>query len=116
VLKGGNTYSGTTLIDEGVLALSGGGQISTLSTIDCRSTFLVNDGSHVVGNITGSGVTLVGNGAQLTAHSIVQDTLTVGGNYGSLLPASAAVPEPGVLILLALAIVPLAALVQKKKK
>jgi autotransporter-associated beta strand protein len=116
VLKGANTYTGTTLIDGGVLALSAGGQISALSTIDCRSTFLVNDGSHTVGNITGPGVTLVGNGAQLTAHSIVQDTLTVGGNYGSLLPASAAVPEPGVLVLLALAIVPLAALVQKKKK
>ncbi len=112
LLKGVNTYTGATLIEDGTLVLSAGGQINPLSTIDNDATFLIADGSHALGAISGTGSTLVDGGAQLTADSIVQDTLTIGGDHGSLLAAvssNAAVPEPSALALLAVLGVVLAA-------
>ena len=72
---------------------------------------MIADGTHTLGNITGAGSTLVGSSATLTVASIVQDTLTIGGDYSSLVgaysPVSSAtaattlVPEPCSLVLLA---------------
>ena len=103
VLSGHNAYTGDTLIEEGALALTGDGQIDLLSAIDNRDTFVIGDGSHALGNIIGNGDTYVGSSAHLTAKSIVQDTLTIGGDYRSILASAphAAVPEPGTLVLLA---------------
>ncbi len=108
ILEGSNTYGGTTRIDGGTLALTGSGQINSLSLIDNDATFLIADGAHALGDIVGSGSTLVGNTAQLNAASIVQDTLAIGGDYSSFVTtcsssnrSSAAVPEPSTSLLLA---------------
>jgi autotransporter-associated beta strand protein len=98
VLKAENTYTGTTTISEGTLTLDATGQIANSSSIANGATFLVADGSHVVNAITGTGVTSVIGTASLTAPSIVQGTLSIGGSG-----AMAAVPEPGTFALLALA-------------
>jgi hypothetical protein len=54
-----------------------------------------------VGCIYGSGNTTVLDNGQLTAASIVQDTLTIGGSLSMACAGNtASVPEPSVLILL----------------
>jgi fibronectin-binding autotransporter adhesin len=81
-LAGPVTYTGTTAIDAGVLQIDTAGAV-TLSTI------------------TGAGTLGIGSGTTLTATSINVGTLIIGAEA----PASAAtaVPEPGTLVLLALA-------------
>jgi T5SS/PEP-CTERM-associated repeat protein/autotransporter-associated beta strand protein len=92
ILGGNNAYTGTTTIEGGQLKLTG--SIASSSEIINRASFLIDGGKHSMKKITGSGTTQVLSGS-LTAKSIVQDTLTIGG------PANA-VPEPSSLILLAL--------------
>lgn len=102
LLTSANTYSGATLIDAGVLALSLSGQIDLASPVTNNATLLIADGTHTLSNIIGHGSTLVNDSAQLTASSITQDTLTIGGDYSSLLTplrsssntSISAVPEP----------------------
>jgi hypothetical protein len=110
VLTGVNTYLGTTQIDQngGTLVLSAGGQINRLSLVDNDAAFVVADGSHTLGNIVGTGALKIGDSAQLTATSIVQDSLVIGGDYSSLVAQAAPavaqsipVPEPGMMTLLA---------------
>jgi T5SS/PEP-CTERM-associated repeat protein/autotransporter-associated beta strand protein len=105
VLSAVNTYSGTTTIESGQLKLVAGGDIAFSSEIINKAGFLIDGGNHAVQKITGSGTTQVLTGS-LTAASIVQDTLTIGG------PANA-VPEPSSLILLALSA--LAMLARRRK-
>jgi autotransporter-associated beta strand protein len=131
------TYTGTTTISEGTLALAkridynadgtiksiNTGQISTSSLIVNDATFLIDDAAftykdvfytHTVGTISGVGTTQLNAGAQLTASSISQGTITLA--PGAILTIAAIpggptsdsvsvlpVPEPGVLILLATA-------------
>ena len=110
-LAGPNAYTGPTRIEAGTLGLTGNGQIDPSSAIENDATLVVADGTHALGNITGAGSTLVGGSAMLTVASIVQDSLTIGGNYSSLVgaysavdsataPTAAPVPEPGMLLLL----------------
>jgi autotransporter-associated beta strand protein len=122
VLKKVNTYSGTTLISDGTLALSASGQINPLSLIDNDATFLITGGSHTLGAINGTGSTLVDDTTQLNVFSIVQDTLSIGGNHSSLLPPDSpgvsqntSIPEPSALALLATLGVMLAAAYLKTK-
>jgi autotransporter-associated beta strand protein/probable HAF family extracellular repeat protein len=79
ILSGDNKYTGQTIIEEGILELSSTGQIDKSSNIitDDNGTFQINGGSHTVGSISGTGMTEVISG-ELTADSIVQDTLTIG--------------------------------------
>lgn len=108
-----NSYIGGTTINEGTLALADGGQISTSSLITNNATFLIVGGVHTVNNITGTGTTQVIDGGQLTAPSIVQDRLIIGDGSGMTIapipgsPLSGSsltpVPEPSVLVLLAIA-------------
>jgi T5SS/PEP-CTERM-associated repeat protein len=105
VLSAANTYSGTTTIEGGQLKLVAGGDIAFSSEIINRAGFLIDGGNHSVQKITGSGTTQVLTGS-LTAASIVQDTLTIGG------PANA-VPEPATIVLLAMSA--LAAIAWRRK-
>jgi autotransporter-associated beta strand protein len=111
------TYTGTTQINVGTLALTDNGHISELSPVNNAATLLVAEGTHTLCSISGTGSTLVGNGAVLNVPSIMQDTLTIGGDYSGILssaiPAAAsqaiAVPEPSILALLATLTVAMAA-------
>ncbi|MCC6123367.1 MAG: autotransporter-associated beta strand repeat-containing protein [Pirellulales bacterium] len=96
-----NTYNGPTTISTGTLALAATGQIASSSSIANNATFVVMDGAHSVNAITGTGATFVASTGSLTAPSIVQNSLTIGG--GPYAAGSAAVPEPGTLVLLLLA-------------
>jgi fibronectin-binding autotransporter adhesin len=95
ILVTANDYTGPTTITGGELALNAGGQVSP--TVVNDALFTINAGDHTVSTINGAGITQVLTGS-LTATSIVQDTLIIGG--GS---AAAAVPEPCTLVLLVLA-------------
>jgi autotransporter-associated beta strand protein len=107
ILSAANSYTGATTISAGTLALTSTGQISPTSGVNNNATLVVIDGSHALGTVSGSGSLKVGGSSTLTATSIVQDTLTIGGDYSSLIPpvadASSAqtVPEPASLALLA---------------
>jgi autotransporter-associated beta strand protein/T5SS/PEP-CTERM-associated repeat protein len=103
--------------------------IVNYSTLDVTGT------NQRVGAITGSGSTFVDSGANLTASSIVQDTLTIGSGptlafdpsisdgstSGSSFSAASsssltAVPEPGSLVLLAMAVLAAAFAAWSRKK
>jgi hypothetical protein len=58
---------------------------------------LISAGSQKAGAITGTGITQVNSGATLTAKSIVQDTLIIGGVRAA---NANQVPEPSSFILL----------------
>ncbi len=99
IYPGGGHSAAAAADDLGSLASAEGSEFVTRYSIDNKDgTLLFPDGSNAfVGNITGAGTTIVSNHASLTATSIVQDTLIIGGTS----PMAAAVPEPGVLTLLA---------------
>ena len=116
VLEGSNSFTGTTRIEAGTLALAAGGHIDPLSAVENDGTFLIADGTHSLAAISGTGSTLLGSSATLGVPSIVQGSLTIGGDYGSILAScnsgsvqSAAVPEPSTLALLASLCIALAA-------
>jgi autotransporter-associated beta strand protein len=94
-LTSANSYSGETSIKSGTLALAGDGQIDPLSLIFNEAKFLIADGTHTVGSISGTGFTLVSGSAQLSATSIQQDALIIGAPSMTI-----AVPEPDMLALL----------------
>jgi autotransporter-associated beta strand protein len=97
VLGGNNAYQGPTLISAGTLELSATGQISPVSAITNDAVFQVTDGAHTLGTIAGSGTMNVYGASEVTATSIAQNALNIGGAA----PASAAVvPEPGTWSLL----------------
>jgi hypothetical protein len=83
-------------IEEGVLALDSTGQI-TDSPIANDATLRILGGDHTVNTIDGGGTTEVLAGS-LTAASIVQDTLVIGGAESQTMQT---VPEPGMLGLMA---------------
>jgi autotransporter-associated beta strand protein len=114
VLSAVNSYSGPTVVSSGVLELASTGQIdpaSAISTSATTATFQVDAGTHTVGNISGTGTTVLMPGASLIASSVVQGVLTLGaGSTLTIAPlpggplagsaAPAAVPEPSTIALL----------------
>ncbi|MCC6126596.1 MAG: autotransporter-associated beta strand repeat-containing protein [Pirellulales bacterium] len=97
ILGGNNTYQGPTLISAGTLELSATGQIAPVSAITNDAVFQVNGGTHTLGTIGGGGTMNVFAASEVTATSIAQNALIIGG----VAPASAAaVPEPGTWLLL----------------
>jgi autotransporter-associated beta strand protein len=81
VLTAAPTYTGTTVIENGVLSVDLAGSSATFNTI------------------TGSGQLHVGSTTTVNATSIAVDSLTIGGT----LPTVAAVPEPSSIVLITLA-------------
>jgi fibronectin-binding autotransporter adhesin len=115
VLKASNTYTGATNIDQGTLTIDGG-DLADASRVDvaCGATLQVISGTPGLGDIAGSGSTIVsGAGTVLSVNSITQNTLTIGSGAtliinpipgGPLcLQSMQAVPEPGTMTLLATA-------------
>ncbi|MBN2580439.1 MAG: autotransporter-associated beta strand repeat-containing protein [Pirellulales bacterium] len=115
-LGGENTYTGPTDVLEGTLALAAGGDIAAASEIhvSAGAVFAVLDGEHAVGAIDGDGATHVAGGSHLTAASITQGTLIIGGTPLSAV-ASHPVPEPATFSLLAAGVL-FAFLVYRKRK
>jgi fibronectin-binding autotransporter adhesin len=112
-----NTYAGSTVVNNGTLALSATGSIldtSDISTTTTTATFQIDGGTHTVDTISGVGNTIVAAGS-LTATSVVQSSLTIGAGAkltiaaitgdGPLagLSTLSAVPEPSTWALLLLA-------------
>jgi autotransporter-associated beta strand protein len=131
-LSAAPNYKGATTVNGGILEIAGGIDAAQMSVIDVLSgtaclksvnvnksslnittsaaaTFEVEDGMHLVGTITGDGITLVDGGASLTVKTINQRTLTIGSGgkitiqplgSGPLSGSCLVVPEPSTLILL----------------
>ncbi|MGD0515897.1 MAG: autotransporter-associated beta strand repeat-containing protein [Thermoguttaceae bacterium] len=116
IFAGGIGAGGTTLID----VESGTAILKTVNVskndLDiytaAAATFEVADHTHMVGDISGSGITQVDSGVSLTAASIRQGTLTIGSGATVTIQAIAGgplggtitpVPEPGAWVLLATA-------------
>jgi fibronectin-binding autotransporter adhesin len=119
VLANAGTYTGDTVIEDGILALDGVGQIEN-SAITNDATFQILAGDHTVQSIAGGGETQVLSGS-LTVSSLTQDTITLG--PGTTLTISALsggptggaitplpVPEPAAVGLLGAALLSVAAL------
>jgi sugar lactone lactonase YvrE len=69
----------TGVVNGGLLALSGSGQIDPQSAIENNDLFLISGSeTHVVGAITGDGETNVQFGTELQVDLIQQNTLTIG--------------------------------------
>ena len=132
-LSAKNTYSGVTTVIDGILEIAGGIDASGTSLIDVQSgtailktvnvnkpnlnistaalaTFEVVNGAHVVGAISGSGITKIDANASLTVTSIFQDTLSMGSGAKLIIQAIPGglqggkitpVPEPSGFALLA---------------
>ena len=117
----------TGVVNSGLLALSGRGQIDPQSAIENNEMFLITGGeAHTVGAISGTGETSVMTGS-LTADSIVQDVLTIGAGAkvvirplsGGPLASGAgfqSVPEPSSWILLIMAVTAHATFALRKLK
>ncbi len=75
-LANNNTYTGSTTILDGILALETQGQISPVSLINNDAVFKILHGEHVVGDIVGTGSTEIEEG-ELTVRSICQDALSI---------------------------------------
>lgn len=94
-LMGNNTYTGPTTVSAGVLELSSTGLSgSNIGDIVNLVEFRVSGGTHAVGVITGTGMMSVLDSSVLTAASINQGSLIIGGSGGA--SATVAVPEPAV--------------------
>jgi autotransporter-associated beta strand protein len=112
-----NTYSGETSVVEGNLTILGsilpssgvhvadyaaltlagasGSSLSPGTTIENDGLILIAATGQQCGSIVGAGIVGVPNGSGLTARSIVQSTLSIG---GAAMPSQ--VPEPNSLVLL----------------
>lgn len=104
VLDGANTYSGPTTVVSGTLELTANGQIAS-SLITNNDVLQIDGGEHSLNLVDGTGTMYVLGSSTVTASSIAQDSLVIGGSAPA--PAAAVtanpVPEPNTLLLLALA-------------
>jgi fibronectin-binding autotransporter adhesin len=119
-LNAKETYSGDTTVSGGTLMLMGGIDGGGTSLIDVQAgkavlggvnvgksdleivtaagaTFEAASGTHVLGAISGSGITRVDSGAALTAASICQGALIIGAAPAQ---APTPVPEPSAWVML----------------
>lgn len=102
------------LVSEGLLCVGGAtdpltqtGATPKYLDVENNAGLAITTGSRNVGSLTGTGTTMVLDGASLTADGINQDTLTIGAGASVTIRASegavettAAVPEPALAVLL----------------
>jgi autotransporter-associated beta strand protein len=81
-----------------ILANTSGSSLSATTAIENNGVIQVATSGQTVGSIVGSGSIFVQNNATLTASSIVQSSLTIGGTA-----QASAVPEPSGFMLLVIA-------------
>jgi autotransporter-associated beta strand protein len=112
--EGETTYSGS--IDGNLSLVKSGASIQNLTgTLTYTGDTKVNAGTLNASSInTPLAKVSVADGATLTATSIVANTLTIGGPASAAAPV-ATVPEPGTLVMLALAVLGLAGMARRKK-
>ena len=98
ILSGVNTYTGATNISNGTLELASTGQITTASAITTSATTatLLVDGTHTLGNISGTGNTTLTAASNLTVTSLSQGTLTLGAGATLTIAAIPGGPSAGV--------------------
>ncbi|MBN2577766.1 MAG: hypothetical protein JXB10_02155 [Pirellulales bacterium] len=105
-LTGGLASGGITLIDvqagKTVLAATNVNRSNLNVHTAAGATWEIDSGTHVLGSITGDGATYVLGSGRLTAASITQGSLTIGGVPPGDGPVIA-VPEPATVVLLLLA-------------
>jgi fibronectin-binding autotransporter adhesin len=148
VLSGNSSYSGDTIVTAGTLEIAGGIGAGGTSLIDVQAgkviletvniskadldistaatgMFEVLNGTHEIGEITGSGVTLIDAGASLTVTSLCQGRLTVGAGAKLILRSATsaalsgdmtAVPEPFTINLLGISVFVLLAYARRRRK
>ena len=99
VLSNVNTYHGATLITNGKLELASGGDLASDSAITTSTgaKFQIDTGAHTLAAISGTGNTYVLGTSTVTAPSIKQHVLQIGGSAPVV-----AVPEPSTWLLLVL--------------
>ena len=78
-VSGANTYTGGTIVDGGTLQASGSGTFGAVSnglTVNAGGILDLNTTAQTVGNLTGTGGSILNNGSTAT-------TLTIGGGNGT---------------------------------
>ncbi len=87
LLTGANTYSGGTTISAGTLMLSGSGTLgATSDTLTINGGILdLNGTSQGVGNLTGSGGTILNNATGTSATLTIGNGNATGGNYSGVI-------------------------------
>jgi len=73
-----NSYSGTTIVDNGTLSIANGGRIASTSAVQINARSLtLTAGFTTAATITGAGDIVVGSTATFAAKSISQNSLTL---------------------------------------
>jgi autotransporter-associated beta strand protein len=91
ILTGSNSYTGTTTVSQGTLAISGGSAISDTGTVNvsgAEDTFIVN-GSETIGSLQGAGNTTIASGQTLTVAETGNQT------YSGLILGSGGLTKTG---------------------
>ena len=122
ILTGTNTYTGGTTITDGTLQLANptGSALTATSAVQNNSILQVSATGQSVGAISGAGTTQVDANKDLTATSIVQNTLTIGAGGSVTIRettgagSASPVPEPGTWILIGTALAGLLALRRRR--
>jgi autotransporter-associated beta strand protein len=106
------TFAGA-VTGSGTMVKNGSAKLTLSQDISFTGNLVVNHGDMDAQGITTTGNVSVLGTSVLNAKSIVADTLTIGGT--PIAASSAAVPEPGTLVLLALAGLALAGAYLRRK-
>ncbi len=102
----GTTNLGEIDIDDGTLTISGDTELGGSTLIVNSAQLKITSGDHTVGTISGTGTTTVLDSASLSATSITQGSLIIGGTGAAA--SAAAVPEPGTWMLLTIGLLGIA--------
>jgi fibronectin-binding autotransporter adhesin len=88
ILAAANTYTGGTTVNKGTLRLSGAGTLGGTSgalTVNTGGTLGLNGTNQSVGNLTGSGGTIINNSGSGTSTLTIGTGNGTGGNYAGVI-------------------------------